>query len=269
MIRALTLLLLIAAAPSHAIAQTPAPAPAAEIAAGGADPTEAARLADAARTAYFAGHYEEAARLYDALARLAPHDSRVLYNLGTAWAQAGNNGLAIWRWLQALRHDPRNALLRRNLAAVDPEFYKRIAITPLPPLDWLFFYFTGNEWAGAAGAATLLALLAAAIALLRPRGARARPLLVRIAWTAAVLAFLCWPFAFGHYYLDHMLRRAVVVAPEATVRNEANERGLETYTLKAGSVVEIRDAARPGWYLIAFSGGDKFGFVPREQVRPL
>ena len=86
------------------------PAPAA-----GAGASEIAKLAEQAQAAFKDNHYPEAVKIYERLAEQAPGDANVLYNLGTAHARAGQRGLAIWRYLQALRLDPRDADLRANL----------------------------------------------------------------------------------------------------------------------------------------------------------
>lgn len=71
----------------------------------------------AGNTAYAAGQYDEAARLFRAAAEARPA-ADAYFNLGTAEAQAGHLGPAIWAFEQALVLTPEDEDARFNLDAV-------------------------------------------------------------------------------------------------------------------------------------------------------
>lgn len=228
-----------------------------------------AELLDRAKSAFAHQQYKQAAEVYGRLLEQAPDDPRLLYNQGTAYARMGERGLAQWRYMQALRYAPRDPNLRQNLAVLDPQYREQIALTPILPLEMLYGYFTGNEWAALAGAATIAALLLGALALGRPRGSRTRSAARRVALAAAVVAALTWPFVYGHYHQEYIAHRGVIVTEEASVRSSPNESSTETWKLKAGTVVDITDdRTNPAWPFISF-GGKGSGFVQRDQLKRL
>lgn len=227
------------------------------------------QLLERANKAFTAQNYKEAAEIYEQLIEQAPHDPRLLYNLGTAYAHLGDRGLAQWRYLQALQFAPRDRMLRQNLAIIDPEYETQIALTPLPPLNMVYWLMSGNEWTAIAAWASVAGLFLGAWALWRPRGTRLRLSLRKAAIVAAVVAAVAWPFAFGHYHQECMVRRGVIVSPEGSVKSGPSENSTETWKLKAGTVVDITDErTHPDWPMISF-GGKGAGFISRDQIRRL
>lgn len=235
----------------------------------GAAPAPPVRqVLDQARRAYEEGRFDQAAQLYeDALVR-APHDARLLYNGATAHARAGHRGLAVWRYLQALRLRPRDADIRHNLTIVLPDWKERTAISPLPPLNWLYRRWSMNEWAIGAGALTVAGLGFLLLGLLLPRGGRVRcgvrPMIV----ASILLAAVCWPFAWAAFYHQHVLWKGVVVAEDIVSRTGPGLTHMENFALPVGTLVRLQPSVAAGWVKITF-GGDKVGFVQREQVRGL
>lgn len=228
-----------------------------------------AELLDRAKNAFARQDYKQAADIYGQLIEQAPDDPRLLYNQGTAYAQMGERGLAQWRYLQALRYAPRDSGLRHNLSVLDPQYREQIALTPIPPLELLHGYFTGNEWARLAGAATIAAFVLGSLALWRPRGSGLRYAARKPAIAAAVVAALAWPFVLGHYHQEYIANRGVIVTDEASVRSSPSENSTETWKLKAGTVVDITDdRTQPEWPFISF-GGKGSGFVQRGQLKRL
>ncbi|MFZ2360488.1 MAG: tetratricopeptide repeat protein [Anaerolineae bacterium] len=63
-----------------------------------------------------AGHYVEAAQMYEQLLRQTPQDAALLYNLGNARFLQGDAGQALAAYQQAAALAPRDADIRANLA---------------------------------------------------------------------------------------------------------------------------------------------------------
>ncbi len=229
--------------------------------------SELRQLIDAAATAYTNSQYNEAIRQYEKLVERAPHDPALLYNLGTAYAQAGRRGLAIWRYLQTLRMTPRDGDLRDNLRLIAPStLYGDLDPTPIPPVNWTYRLLTANEWAKTAMTTTIITLLLAAMACWRRRGTRLRRLLRQLAWSFGVLALVSYPFALTHYYYEELSWQGVVIARNTEARTGPSENQLSNFSLPEGRVVHILENIKPGWLKVSFAGG-KVGFVQRDRVR--
>jgi tetratricopeptide (TPR) repeat protein len=232
----------------------------------------ARRTVEEAEQAYRAGDYDLALERYREVAQHAPHDPDVLYNLGTVHARMGDRGRATWRYLQALRLDPRDRALQHNLALVDPDFQRDLAVTPIPPLNAIYWRLTANEWTAAAVGATLAGLLLLALYFWtssgRASGATGR-VARRSARQLAIVAFaasaLAWPPALLRHRQEKMLWRGVVVAAGTVARTDPNEKAFENFALPAGKIVRILDQPATGWLKIGFAD-DRIGFVQRDRI---
>jgi len=224
---------------------------------------------DIMRTAeedFKAGRYADAAGLYEGVLKQAPYDPALLYNLGTALARAGRKGLAIWRCLQALELAPRDRDIRENLEILAPDFSRQIAITPIPPVNWLYYRFTANEWAATAGGASVLVMLLITLYLWQSRQGFIRSFTRVLIIPLAFVAVIAWPFAVAHFYIEDMAWRGIVVAENTVARTGPSESQIETYPLPVGTVIRILDDSTQGWVKFSYAGG-RMGFVERDRVR--
>ena len=220
----------------------------------------------AAAKAYDALQYAQAAQMYEKLVEQAPYDPDLLYNLGTTYAQEGKRGLAIWRLSQALRLKPRDPDIRENLLFLDPHYFDQLALSPIPPINWVYLRFTANEWTAAAGGATLAALLIGALMFRLALGGGWRGRLKPLMWACALAALAAWPLAATHYYFEELTRRGIIVADKAVARTGPSDSQIETFSLPVGRVVEIQSSTPEGWLKISFAGG-RTGFVKKDAVR--
>ena len=224
-------------------------------------------LIEAAETAFTNGHYEKAIKHYETLVEQAPSDPALLYNLGTAHVRAGRRGPAIWRYLQALRLRPRDHDLLTNLTLIaPPTLFHDLALTPIPPINWLYRTLTANEWAMTAVAASMIAMILGALACWRSRGTRLRAFLLRVTWTFALLALVTYPFALSHYFIEEMTWQGVIVAENTVAHTGPSENQIQTFKLPEGRVVRILETTKPGWLKVSFAGGS-VGFIQRDRVR--
>lgn len=236
----------------------------------GAAPKAAAQSQDAlihqAEEAFAVKRYPEAIQAYERLAEQAPADPAVLYNLGTAYAQSGQRGMAIWRYLQALEIAPRDRETWQNLQILAPKIAEQMAVTPIPPVDWLYQHFTGDEWAAMAGGTTALALLLLALYYWRGGRGLTRAPLRGLILSLLGLAVLTWPFAVLHFYHEDTTWRGVVVGEKTSARAGPSENQTETDKLPVGTILRIEDDSTSGWLKFSYAGG-RMGFVERGQIR--
>lgn len=212
--------------------------------------------------------YGDAIVIYEKLLEQAPFDPRLLYNLGNAYALESKNGPAIWAYLRALRLAPRDEDLRHNLSIVAPDYLERLAVTPLPPADWLLYRFTANEWAKAAGLSTTLALLLIFAAIRWGRDRKWRRPALGLARAAIVAACLSWPFAILHYHHQAGVTLGVVIDENSFARMGPNEKHQTTFALPPGSLVSVDAVAKGGWLKVSFGSGN-VGYIERARVRYL
>ncbi|MEE2789787.1 MAG: tetratricopeptide repeat protein [Myxococcota bacterium] len=80
--------------------------------------TASGQNVETAQKAYWAGNFKESANQYRALATSHPHHADLWYNLGTAEAQAGRLGYAVYALEQALILNPDDEAASKNLERI-------------------------------------------------------------------------------------------------------------------------------------------------------
>jgi len=143
------------------------------------NPTVAADPAtvDAANQLYVAGHYDEAARIYEQELARGVQDSAVYYNLGNAYFQQGDMSRAVLNLQRAAQLDPRDEDIQANLALAQEQTTELFVEEPSGPAAFLAnltSWLTINETAVLVIALWFLLgfLLLARNALTRPRAQR-------------------------------------------------------------------------------------------------
>jgi tetratricopeptide (TPR) repeat protein len=141
-----------------------------------------------------AGHYAEAARMYEQLIAQGAQDAALYYNLGNATLSLGDASRAAAAYEQAAVLAPRDADIRANLALAQQQARGQIQVSrpsalPLGGLaDITIPWLTVDELALLAwGACFALGLLVFAYRGLLPER---RPALLRVAVAAALLVVL-------------------------------------------------------------------------------
>jgi tetratricopeptide (TPR) repeat protein len=176
-----------------------------------------------AQSLYLAGHYAEAAQIYEQLAAQGVQDSGLFYNLGNAYYQLGDLAQAIVSYERAAQLAPRDPDVRTNLALARSQ----VASTPPAGADgplaslanltagWL----TLNETALLAlGAWFLLALLLLVGRMARP--GRGQRLLRAAAGLALLLLLFTGVSLAGRLYVEHTRPGGVVAVPLVAALSE-------------------------------------------------
>lgn len=215
------------------------------------------------------GDWPGAIRSYSALVDRGVADPRLFYNLGTAYARAGDKGRAVWMLLRARALAPSDREVRANLEEIAPDVLSQVAFFPLPPLEAVYRLATLNGWAGFAALATCLAAGVAAWGRFRPRDSLQRRAAGRAARVVAVVALVAHAFGACRYYEDVVLVRGVVVGrevhPSAAPGDDAP---VYDFPLPPGTVVRASYAGTEGWVRAVY-GADNEVFVRRDQIEYL
>jgi tetratricopeptide (TPR) repeat protein len=246
------------AAAGGAAAQTDAP---------GVDP---ARLIAEANQAYTDGDLEGARARYLQARELGADAAVLHYNLGNTYARLGQLGRAIVNYERAIRRDPRDPDVRRNLAWVRSHT-RDLELTGqgLPPviaqLDAAAHRLSVPEWSGL----LLLSswLVAGLVAWTWRRGAVEGPLR-RALIAAAAVALIVAAITATRWYEERWRQEAVVIVEEVEVRSGPATSFPVVFRVHDGLSLTVR-GERDDWSRIAL-GGDWMGWVPSgtlAQVR--
>ena len=218
-------------------------------------------IADEARTAYEAGRFDEAFRLYSTYASSGGEGAEVHYNMGNSALKGGDLGRAILEYRRSLRISPEDGRARHNL-----DVARRLlpaSKTPWQPPPWELFINSVpqrvSEWG-----VLLAALLANAcfLAMFFSSGDRPRRLF------AVLMIFFSIAGGAAGIFLYYSLailpkRQGVVVMKDAPVFQKPLAGGEPLSRLPAGSEV-VETASAGGWKMVRW--GDGSGWVSAEDV---
>jgi hypothetical protein len=185
----------------------------------------------------------------------------LLYDLGNAYARAGEPGRAIAAYLEALRYAPRDPQLRANLAQLRAG--AGIATPPAPRLadrllfwqDWLSYPEKRTAFLALLGLAVLLAVTARS-------GVKLARFPARGAYLLAALAALS--FAVDAWRIEGMEHGVITRSVEARKGDAGSYAAAFTAPLAAGEQVEIRER-RGEWLRVALRDGLE-GWVPADAA---
>ena len=215
-----------------------------------------------ANTAYDAGEYGRAARLYGDLVARGHDDGRLYYNLGNAFLRGGELGRAIAAYRRAQTRRPRDQDIAANLGfarnsakdALEPP-------GPSPILQTLLFWHHGlsrAELLRLTLAANALFWALAAFGLFR-RGSE----VLRWAIGASLLLLLAVGGSLAWRTLSP-LRVAVVVPQEIDAHAGTNPDSVVRFKLHAGSEVRLVER-REDWLRIELPDGQQ-GWIERQHA---
>ena len=224
---------------------------------------------DAANQLYAAGHFDEAARIYEQELARGVQDSAVYYNLGNAYFQQGDLGRAVLNLQRAAQFDPRDEDIQANLdlaRAGTTELFVEEPTGPVAFLADLTGWLTVNETAVLViGFWFLLGFLL--LALRQSSAPAARKTLQYALGLVLVLFLLSGVSLASRTFLAQTQPAGVVVTPSVAV-STAPGGGGEGPALSGGTQVHVID--RQGdWLRLAAPSGSPESWVPSQSVESL
>jgi tetratricopeptide (TPR) repeat protein len=223
---------------------------------------------DHAKTSYYSGQYDEAARIFLSLAQDRGDNADLYYNLGNVSFKQGHLGQAVLYYEKALKLAPRSHDLRANLKLVRAQmttdtgesfsdyllktFYFWNAFLNFGEFQILFLSFTFLFWGYVAWR------------LLTHRS------LVSTSTVLALLAFAYLGFgAFLKFDKDHWARYGIVLSTKVEAKASYLEKEQPIFFLGEGDKVRIIDEQRFGdnqhWLRVALPQGQT-GWVAAETI---
>ncbi|MCL4786387.1 MAG: tetratricopeptide repeat protein [Verrucomicrobia bacterium] len=214
---------------------------------------------DAANRLYAEGRFLEAAAAYEQILQSGQASAAVYFNLGNAHFKAGQMGRAIAAYRQAGQIAPRDPDLRANL-----QFARNQVQGPtVRPGRWEHWLgrLSLDEWA-ALGAFALWLTFALMIAReLQPSLARSLRSWTLTAGMVTAVLIVCAMLA---YRSDSQHRMAIVISPEAAVRQSPLEGAPNTFTARDGAELRVLDQ-KDDWLQVT-DGTRRVGWVKESAV---
>lgn len=190
---------------------------------------------DTANKLYAQGKFADAAAAYEKMIHSGAASPTLYFNLGDAYFKSSQIGRAIVAYRHAERMTPRDPDIRANLQ------FARNQVSGPTTLTSRWQRWLGelslNEWTALAAAAFWLLFVLLAIGQFRPQLRRTLRL---YQWCAALL-LLIFGTGCGMGFVEHQNHLAVVIAPEATVRNGPFEESPDSFTAHDGAEFEVLD----------------------------
>lgn len=214
---------------------------------------------DAANKLYEQGKFAEAAKGYEKLLQTGQASEAIYFNLGNALFKTGQIGRAIATYDQAQQLAPRDPDVRANLQFARNQV-QGPTLVPKKLRRWLG-KLRLDEWTWLASAAIWLWLWLLTLVQWRPALKPAlRSLMVGL---GAIAAMLCACFG-AAFYSACFTHRAIVVAPEAVVRQAPLEESQSAFTLHDGAELQILDQ-KDQWLQVR-ADPRRIGWLRRESV---
>ena len=220
-----------------------------------------------ADSAYAQGHYQQAARDYEALLKKGV-STDLYYNLGNAYYRMDEMPRAVLNYERALLLSPGDADVRFNLQMARSKTVDKI--TPESEMFFVTWYHSlinltsVDGWAQMALIALAVAIVLALLYLF------ASPVWMRKVGFFGALAMLVLFVAanfFAYAQKQSFVRRsgAIIMAPAVTVKSTPAEQGTDLFILHEGTRVDITDGTMRQWKRIRLADG-KEGWIETSQI---
>lgn len=233
---------------------------------GSGETADAARV-DAANQLYVAGHYGEAARIYEQEIARGVQDSTVYFNLGNAYFEQGDMGRAVLNLQRAAELAPRDEDIQANLELARQQTTELFAQEPTGPVailagitDWM----TINE--AAVLVLVLWFLLGFFILVYREaNGPRGRRMAQTLALVVLILMLLAGVSLASRSFLQQTQPPGVVVTPSVAISDSPGASSASGYHLTGGTKVNVIDQVGD-WIRLDTPQGAGESWVPAAAV---
>jgi len=229
-------------------------------------PPERARMFQDALSAYEGEDYRQSATLYEQLVEQGVQSGVVYYNLGNAWARAGEPARAVAAYFLAKRYIPNDPHLNANLRTV---LMSNGGAPPPSESAFIGYLFFWQDWVGTNAKIWASVVLAAltflgGVLCLFVRNTRASP--KRTTIILAVLTIIALVSTGYDWYRFENVERIIVATTDALPRkgNSEHYEPALVSPIPFGTLAVILDE-RSGWYALRFPNGQE-GWLPHSQT---
>lgn len=219
---------------------------------------------------YDEGDFGGAVDKYEKILNSGEESAELYYNLGNAHYKLNNVAPSIYYYEKSLQLEPKDKETLNNIA-----FAQNMTIDAIPKVPEVGFkrllsnvtaYLSTDGWAILTSLLVILFTLIFIFYYLSGSTFKKRMFFVT-SGSCVLLAVISFLFAWHSYNLEKMDRPAIVFAAESQVKSEPNPRGTLSFTLHAGTKVQILDTIN-NWNKIKLADG-KTGWMKADDMKAL
>ncbi|AZQ43068.1 tetratricopeptide repeat protein [Nonlabens ponticola] len=223
-----------------------------------------------ANNAYTNGNYQEAQELYSSILQSGKHSVQVYYNLGNTYYKLNEVAPSIYHYEKALMMDPDNEDVRNNLKFAQQMTVDRIeSLGGNPFLDAMTSLVKSMSTDSWAYLSIMLAILAVLCFVLYHYAATSGK--KRLFFTFFIVFLLVMGLSIYAAFRSNDLmvssNTAIIYDQEVISRSEPNNSSQSTFTLHAGTKVEILESYED-WSKVRIANGEK-AWVPQDSYKEL
>jgi tetratricopeptide (TPR) repeat protein len=213
---------------------------------------------DSANSAYAAGRYEEAIKMYEQILDAGMESAGLYFNLGNAYFKTNNIGLAILNYERAKKLDPDDEDIQENLKLANQKTEDKIEAAPQLFLsqweDNITDTMNEKEWSILLISCIIISLLLFSMYLFGSgKGTRQTGFFGGI--VIMILAICCFFMAKSKYNSTISSDSAIIIAAAVTVNGSPSEKGTKLFILHEGTKVRITEKDQD-WIEIKIANGN-------------
>jgi len=214
---------------------------------------------DDANKLYEQGKFKDAAAGYQKLLQSGHASPALYFNLGNAYFKNGQMGRAVTAYRQAELMTPRDPDVRANLQFARNQIQGPTISVP----GWQRWLnkLSLNEWTWLGAGCLWLWLALLIVAQMRPTLTTS---LKKVFITLGLVAVLVNACLFATLQVDRLTTTAVVIAPEAVVRQGPLDESQTAFTVHDGAELQVMD--RKDEWLQITTDPRRIGWIRRDQV---
>lgn len=219
---------------------------------------------------YDEGDFGGAVEKYEQILNSGKASPELYYNLGNAHYKLNNVAPSIYYYEKALQLNPRDEEIKNNIAFAQNMTID--AIEKVPDVGFkrilgnLTALFSTDGWAILTSVFAIIFAIIFIFYYLSGSTVKKRTFFVG-SGIFLVLAGVCMLFALHSNNLEKIDKPAIVFAAESQVKSEPNPRGTLSFTLHAGTKVQILDTINE-WNKIKLADG-KTGWMKADDMKRL
>ena len=223
---------------------------------------------NSANQLYEAGHYAEAAAIYEQLIIQGSRDSTLYYNLGNSYYQQDDLGRAILNFERAAQLAPRDQDIQANLSLARSQVVAAYPLVPAGPFDSLAKITRGWLTLNETAIITLFFWFSLSFLVLVWRLLQPGKLQNSIRYTALVVLLLLVVVSLSlgsRIIAEHNQPEGIIVVPIVTVSSSPNEQHPTEIQLYSGTEVNLLET-NGDWIRFSVPGDTLEGWLPLEAV---
>lgn len=223
---------------------------------------------NSANQLYEAGHYAEAAAIYEQLIIQGSRDSTLYYNLGNSYYQQDDLGRAILNYERAAQLAPRDQDIQANLSLARSQVVDAYPLVPAGPFDSLAKITRGWLTLNETAIITLFFWFSLSFLVLVWRLLLPGKLQNSIRYTALVVILLLVMVSLSlgsRIIAEHNQPEGIIVVPIVTVSSSPNEQHPTEIQLYSGTEVNLLESDGD-WIRFSVPGDTLEGWLPLEAV---